>query len=514
MDDVAKKEEERINRTLNRQSGVSKGRTSTWGNNRSSTNFGAVTPPTTTPSPSATATTSSNGKENWREKRDREERERKEREEKEKQDRLKKLNDELSHREDLPNYIKGAGTSELSEPVIVESAKVVNRAPTQKTTTYTPTTSTTPTPKVTKTVPKIDKPKQTPAERAIDTFDNLINDMVDQTPKAEKQDSYADSNRYDLSEVDDLINSFDKKPKERTQQTKPAPIPEPPKTVHTDMDDLESLLNNLASSKDTQKQEPKYEHPPKNLGSSYDEVDSLLQVSPPKQTTVVPPKPVHEPVAKISPKPSPRGSVVDSESSFLCGKCGLGITGTHIDAKGKLYHLECVGGDTCAKCSKPISALSVHAAERIWHPECFQCANCSKLLQDSYVRKGQDIWCKECYSADLICERCNQPLLGQFVTTKGKKFHSECFTCSNCSVSLGTDFYDVEGQFQCNSCYNKSIGTCAGCERPLSGQYIKCLEKAYHEECFVCFGCKKPLEEDFFNVGGNPHCYNCAISTK
>ena len=92
----------------------------------------------------------------------------------------------------------------------------------------------------------------------------------------------------------------------------------------------------------------------------------------------------------------------------------------------------------------------------------------------------------------------------------GKKYHNECFLCSVCNNSLGTNYYDAEGKFQCENCYQRSIGVCGTCNRPLTGQYVKCLDKKYHESCFVCFGCRNPLPDDFYNVNGNPHCLACA----
>jgi len=195
---------------------------------------------------------------------------------------------------------------------------------------------------------------------------------------------------------------------------------------------------------------------------------------------------------------------------MLCLKCNKPISGAHIDIKGKLYHIECVGGDACAKCGKPVNNMSIQAADRMWHPECFLCSNCNKLLRDTFVRKETEIWCKECYSAELICNKCNLPVGGQYITTKNKKFHSECFNCFSCNSSLGTDYFDIDGQFQCDSCYNKSLGCCQTCSLPLTGLYVSCLGKMYHENCFVCWSCKTPLDKKFYSVNGYPHCLDCA----
>jgi zyxin len=139
------------------------------------------------------------------------------------------------------------------------------------------------------------------------------------------------------------------------------------------------------------------------------------------------------------------------------------------------------------------------------------------------VRKDKEVWCSNCYSSEMTCDMCNKPLPTTYVATKGrnflensltifsgKKYHSDCFTCGNCSKALGTNYYDVEGVFQCENCYQNTIGRCGTCGNALDGQFVKCLDKKYHEKCFVCSGCRTPLEEDFYNVGGNPSCYNCA----
>ena len=160
----------------------------------------------------------------------------------------------------------------------------------------------------------------------------------------------------------------------------------------------------------------------------------------------------------------------------------------------------------------------------MWHQECFKCFNCGSgyleistnfplticSLVDSYVRKDKEVWCTKCYSSEMMCDKCNQPLPTTYVATKGKKYHSDCFTCGTCSKALGSNYYDVEGVFQCENCYQNTIGRCATCGNALDGQFVKCLDKKYHEKCFVCSGCRTPLEEDFYNVGGNPSCYNCA----
>ena len=52
---------------------------------------------------------------------------------------------------------------------------------------------------------------------------------------------------------------------------------------------------------------------------------------------------------------------------------------------------------------------------------------------------------------------------------------------------------------------------CARCEKPLKGQYLEALGKAWHPEHFVCNNCGKPFKEGRFRqFDGQPYddaCY-------
>ncbi len=108
-------------------------------------------------------------------------------------------------------------------------------------------------------------------------------------------------------------------------------------------------------------------------------------------------------------------------------------------------------------------------------------------------------------------QKVNSKFPRNFLTKKsGKKYHSDCFTCGSCTKELGSNYYDVEGVFQCENCYQNSIGRCDTCGNALQNQFVKFQDLKFHEKCFVCFGCKTPLEDDFYNLNGKPGCYDCA----
>ena len=56
------------------------------------------------------------------------------------------------------------------------------------------------------------------------------------------------------------------------------------------------------------------------------------------------------------------------------------------------------------------------------------------------------------------CARCGETLEGSITKIDGAKYHSACFTCTNCSVSLrdGSVLRDQQGNgIYCQSCHDK-----------------------------------------------------------
>lgn len=121
--------------------------------------------------------------------------------------------------------------------------------------------------------------------------------------------------------------------------------------------------------------------------------------------------------------------------------------------------------------------------------------------------------------ADLICDRCSQPLLDDDgVMALGCKFHVNCFCCSECDVPFrDSPYYEKKGKAYCRNDYLKLFGktVCAGCMEPLKrGQRaLEAGSRVYHPEHFSCEGCGDVFAEDaqYYERDNAPYCSKCNL---
>jgi len=218
-------------------------------------------------------------------------------------------------------------------------------------------------------------------------------------------------------------------------------------------------------------------------------------------------------------------------SCFTCVNCNKKLEGDFVDkGKGMPYCYECgtpkeVQDKTCARCSvsiDPFKDTVIICEDRIWHKDCLSCSKCSKVLADSTTNRkiscvetfGGNIMCDPCYYGDKgrpdgsglnVCNHCNQPLVGRFVSTGNEKLHPECFVCSSCGNKLTGQFYNSDGKKICQNCSSK----CFVCFKPFSGPHVICRNRKYHKECFSCDKCGVKLSEDYYVVDDKPRCEKC-----
>eukprot|EP00039_Didymoeca_costata_P013640 m.210864 g.210864 ORF g.210864 m.210864 type:complete len:331 (-) comp15828_c0_seq2:1055-2047(-) len=105
------------------------------------------------------------------------------------------------------------------------------------------------------------------------------------------------------------------------------------------------------------------------------------------------------------------------------------------------------------------------------------------------------------------CVKCGENLdNGPVVTTEGKKYHQDCFTCTfeNCANDLFAGYHrDNEGNIFCsehNPLKRSSLGTCAACDKDVQALLggIYALNKVFHKACFHCSACQATLEKEFY----------------
>ncbi|KPP79337.1 zyxin-like, partial [Scleropages formosus] len=109
-----------------------------------------------------------------------------------------------------------------------------------------------------------------------------------------------------------------------------------------------------------------------------------------------------------------------------------------------------------------------------------------------------------------VCGKCGQALSRSqpAVRAMDKLFHSDCFCCMSCHRPLqGMQFYDRDGQPQCEECYVNSLAVCAGCGERVTDRVLKAVGQSFHPHCFRCTTCSCSLEGTPFITDDDNHPY-------
>lgn len=117
----------------------------------------------------------------------------------------------------------------------------------------------------------------------------------------------------------------------------------------------------------------------------------------------------------------------------------------------------------------------------------------------------------QCYG---YCDICKKVVEGEQVGCRafGKVYHIACFVCVGCSKPLhGIEFYGVDNQPYCTSCYLESLEKCVVCGKAITERILRASGKAYHPECFKCCSCEKILDGCPFAADddNNVYCVDC-----
>ncbi|XP_022243820.1 paxillin-like [Limulus polyphemus] len=112
-------------------------------------------------------------------------------------------------------------------------------------------------------------------------------------------------------------------------------------------------------------------------------------------------------------------------------------------------------------------------------------------------------------SAKNHCAACKKPIAGQVVTALGKAWHPEHFTCKHCNQELGTkSFFEQDGEPYCETDYHNIFSPhCAYCNEPILDKCVMALDKSWHPDHFCCTKCGEQFDEEGFHVkDGKPYC--------
>jgi len=150
-----------------------------------------------------------------------------------------------------------------------------------------------------------------------------------------------------------------------------------------------------------------------------------------------------------------------------------------------------------------------------------KCNDCGILIDGLYYSDNNNkTLCEVCYKKTLgKCKRCNGVLEGNLLKIPGASFHTDCFRCKICDISLAGSnvMTDEDREIYCNKCYDQLFAEkCYACKKPIvpkDGSNIapklKALDQNYHPECFKCQSCGLILEDGCYPHKKKAYCFDC-----
>jgi len=113
------------------------------------------------------------------------------------------------------------------------------------------------------------------------------------------------------------------------------------------------------------------------------------------------------------------------------------------------------------------------------------------------------------------CYYCKHSISSKGIMALGKKkWHADCFVCSDCEAPLGTTFCNYNDLPFCEQCYSKSfLQKCVNCYNAFGpGEvFVKALGGMWHRSCFNCNKCGRGFPDGLFSEkNGKPYCGKCS----
>jgi hypothetical protein len=106
----------------------------------------------------------------------------------------------------------------------------------------------------------------------------------------------------------------------------------------------------------------------------------------------------------------------------------------------------------------------------------------------------------------MYCARCSEPIADFAVEALGQKWHTECFTCTECNCPLTStdedgkeivEYFEAELQPYCKQHFTeKFCDQCLKCSKPIMGTAIEALGGKWHPECLTCGHCDRQIVEE------------------
>lgn len=238
-------------------------------------------------------------------------------------------------------------------------------------------------------------------------------------------------------------------------------------------------------------------------------------------------------------------SILDPNKIINCYTCGERVVGQVITALGRNYHKEhftcahcgqelgtrnfyerdnlpycekdyqALFSPKCAACGEPILDKVTIALEQTFHPEHFVCAHCGCQFDadDGFHEKDGKAYCKNDFFELFAnkCAGCNLPITANYITALGVQWHPDCFVCSDCHCPFADGkFFDIDNLPYCEIHYHARRGSlCAVCRQPIIGKCTTAMFRKFHPDHFTCTYCLKVLTKSFKEENDKPYCHDC-----
>jgi hypothetical protein len=164
----------------------------------------------------------------------------------------------------------------------------------------------------------------------------------------------------------------------------------------------------------------------------------------------------------------------------------------------------------CFACGEHVTTeggQSIH--DRSWHRDCFNCTTCHKAFEnDTFFEYEHEPYCEAHFFEvqGMYCARCSKPIADCAVEALGQKWHTECFSCTECGCSLTAkdedgkeivEYFEAELQPFCKQHFtDKFCDPCVKCQLPIMGTALEALGGKWHPSCLTCGRCDKQLVEE------------------
>jgi len=140
--------------------------------------------------------------------------------------------------------------------------------------------------------------------------------------------------------------------------------------------------------------------------------------------------------------------------------------------------------------------------------------NCGvKLFDIGFVEEGGHLYCEKDYEQYFAphCSKCSGVIIGECVNALNTTFHPQCFVCVQCRKPMGNSSFHIEdGEYYCDDDWKAQFqAICFGCKYAIDpgDRWVEALDHSFHSDCFTCTTCHVSLEgQPFYAKAGKPFC--------